>query len=113
VLKRASEFVEVRIGDRSPWLADAGRFQPVRVVCQWSKTLSFVGVTVACMHGTMRTNTALRHKLLAQLTKKWVREGIHTIEPPFDPNLAKHFSEKVMKMPTASKSDLNKAKQNY
>lgn len=55
---------EVVLSSKSYFLANHTKYSPVRIISKWSKTISLIGITVACHDGLLKNQIPLRKKVL-------------------------------------------------
>ena len=62
---------ECQLSYKSAFLANHNKYSVVRIIPKWSKTISIIGISVACHDGILKNQISLRRKIIEGLMTKW------------------------------------------
>lgn len=62
---------ECLLNDKSNFLGNTQKYTPLRIIPKWSKTISIIGITVACHDNVLKNQISLRKKTFESLMQKW------------------------------------------
>lgn len=101
-LEGLNYFREINLGEKIPgWLNNID-FQPTRVLCTWSKSLSVIYVTLADTRA-VELSKMLKGKFVSTITSKLEEVGsLEDVTPPYIESVCKHFPASIMKKPKVS-----------
>jgi hypothetical protein len=79
---------EVSLSNKSQFIGNHSKYSPVRIISKWSKTISLIGLTIACHDGQHKNQISLRKKILESLMVKWsedISTGTLPLTQPIHP----------------------------
>ena len=74
-------------------------FVPLKIQCNWTRTLSLVGLTFLHFNGKLAANIGLRNKVHDLIISKWQEHDLSSINPPFYPAFTDYLEQCHVKMP--------------
>lgn len=62
---------EITLSSKSQFISNHTKYSPVRIISKWSRTMSTIGITIACHDGLLKNQISMRKKVLLSLMTKW------------------------------------------
>ena len=100
--------LQFNLSTKSLFLANQNKYTPIRIISRWSKTISLIGLTIACHDDVLKNQIQIRKKVLENMMNKW-NEDISTsknyfniVNPPYSQSVADHISERHMPLPVSN-----------